>query len=624
MLRETKSLEEVRDSVNPSLKKSMWKRMLSFIGPAYLISVGYMDPGNWATDISGGSRYGYSLIWVLVMSNIMAIILQSLCARLGIVYRKDLAQVNRETYPRLINFCLYILAELAIAATDLAEIIGMAIGLNLLFGLPLIYGVSITILDTFLLLYLQKLGIRKLEAFIISLIAIIFIAFAIELFLVKPDFVEIIKGVKPVLPDNDALYIAIGIIGATVMPHNLYLHSALVQTRKIENTIEAKKRAIKMNFIDSTIALNLALFVNAAILILAGATFYKSGMHQVESIEDAHKLLAPLVGSSLAPILFAVALIAAGQSSTVTGTLAGQIVMEGYLQIRLNPWIRRLITRLVAIAPALLTILLAGEEKMNDLLILSQVVLSIQLAFAIIPLIYAVSNKKMMDSFAIKPWLIIVSSLITLIILYLNIKMVFNEVILFVNQYDSIGVKIFIAIILLFFIILLAYTLIYPLLNKKVKTTRVGLHPVQNETLRIDTIKDYKHIALALDFSKKDQSVISHALKLASEDTKIILIHILESASAKILGSNAADKEYEEDINYLKNYVELIKPLHKQVSYELGYRNRISEIVRICNDQEVDLLVMGAHGHKGFLDLLYGQTIDQVRHQLDVPVLVVK
>jgi manganese transport protein len=325
-----------------------------------------MDPGNWATDIEGGSRYGYALVWVLVMSNIMAIVLQSLSARLGIVYKRDLAQVNRETYPPVINFCLYILAEIAIAATDLAEVIGMAIGLHLLFGLPLIWGVGITILDTFLLLYLQKLGIRKMEAFIISLIAIIFVSFFIELLFVKPSITEILKGIKPTLPDSDALYIAIGIIGATVMPHNLYLHSALVQTRKIGDDDESKRKAIKYNFIDSAIALNLALFVNAAILILAGTVFFKNGMSDVNSIESAHKLLAPLVGNKLAPILFAVALIAAGQSSTVTGTLAGQIVMEGYLHIRFNPWLRRIITRSVAVIPAMITIWIAGEDKMTD------------------------------------------------------------------------------------------------------------------------------------------------------------------------------------------------------------------------------------------------------------------
>jgi manganese transport protein len=397
----SKSLEEVNSSVNTLNKTTFWKRILAFFGPAYLVSVGYMDPGNWATDIAGGSKYGYALIWVLVMSNIMAIVLQSLCARLGIVYRRDLAQVNRETYPPAINFCLYVLAELAIAATDLAEIIGMAIGLHLLFGLPMIYGVCITIFDTFLLLYLQKLGIRKMEAFIISLIAIIFGSFAIEIFLVQPSLIEIAGGLKPSLPDDSALYIAIGIIGATVMPHNLYLHSALVQTRKIGEDEESKRKAIKWNFIDSTIALNLALFVNAAILILAGTVFFKNGYTEIASIEEAHKLLAPLVGTTLAPILFAIALIASGQSSTVTGTLAGQIIMEGYLQLRINPWLRRLITRSVAVIPAFITILIAGEEKMTDLLIFSQVVLSIQLAFAIIPLIFAVSNKRMMGYFAI-------------------------------------------------------------------------------------------------------------------------------------------------------------------------------------------------------------------------------
>jgi manganese transport protein len=320
----------------------------------------------------------------------------------------------------------------------------MAIGLHLLFGLPMIYGVCITIFDTFLLLYLQKLGIRKMEAFIISLIAIIFGSFAIEIFLVQPSLIEIAGGLKPSLPDDSALYIAIGIIGATVMPHNLYLHSALVQTRKIGEDEESKRKAIKWNFIDSTIALNLALFVNAAILILAGTVFFKNGYTEIASIEEAHKLLAPLVGTTLAPILFAIALIASGQSSTVTGTLAGQIIMEGYLQLRINPWLRRLITRSVAVIPAFITILIAGEEKMTDLLIFSQVVLSIQLAFAIIPLIFAVSNKRMMGNFAIKPWLIILAVLITSVILYLNIDMVIHEAMEMLASTDNLWIQLLI------------------------------------------------------------------------------------------------------------------------------------------------------------------------------------
>ncbi|MGH2552626.1 MAG: Nramp family divalent metal transporter, partial [Chitinophagaceae bacterium] len=394
------SLSEVHQSVDTtSLKRSGWRRILAFFGPAYLVSVGYMDPGNWATDLAGGSQFGYKLIWVLLMSNLMALLLQSLSARLGIVRGRDLAQANRETYPRYINYALYGLAEVAIAATDLAEILGMAIGIQLLTGLPLIWGVCITVLDTFLFLLLQRLGMRKMEAFIIALVAVIGFSFLFEIILAKPDLGEVATGFVPSIPNNTALYIAIGIIGATVMPHNLYLHSALVQTRKIKRDDAGIKKALKLNFIDSAIALNLAFFVNAAILVLAATVFFKTGRTDVAEIKQAHELLSPMLGSNLAPILFAVALIASGQSSTITGTLAGQIVMEGYLKIRIAPWIRRLMTRLIAIIPAVIVILINGEKNIDSLLILSQVILSLQLGFAIIPLIHFTSDKKTMGKF---------------------------------------------------------------------------------------------------------------------------------------------------------------------------------------------------------------------------------
>ncbi len=396
------SLSEVHETIDTTTAKHIgWRRIFSFLGPAYLVSVGYMDPGNWATDLAGGSKFGYKLIWVLLMSNLMALLLQGLSARLGIVRGRDLAQANRETFPRPINFALYILAEIAIAATDLAEVLGMAIGIQLLTGLPLIWGVSLTILDTFLLLYLQRLGMKKMEAFIIALVAIIAISFFIELALAKPVLSEIATGFVPSLPGNEALYIAIGIIGATVMPHNLYLHSALVQTRKIEKSEKGFKEALRFNRIDTTIALNIAFLVNASILILAATVFYKTGNTHVAEIKEAHRLLPSFLGN-VAPVLFAVALIASGQSSTVTGTLAGQIVMEGYLRLRINPILRRLITRLIAIIPAFFAILIYGETEADTLLVFSQVILSLQLGFAIIPLIHFVSDKSTMGKFAIK------------------------------------------------------------------------------------------------------------------------------------------------------------------------------------------------------------------------------
>jgi manganese transport protein len=427
-MREQKiSLEEVNQSVTTQNKTTVFRKILAFFGPAYLISVGYMDPGNWATDIAGGSQFGYSLLWVLLMSNLMALLLQSLSARLGIVTQRDLAQASRETYSPFINYILYFLAEVAIAACDLAEVLGMAIGINLLFDIPLIQGVLITVLDTFLLLFLIHKGIRKMEAFIIALVVIIGISFVFEMIFAQPNISKVVYGLIPSIPNSAALYIAIGIIGATVMPHNLYLHSSLVQTRKFDRSKNGIKQALKYNLIDSTIALNLAFFVNAAILILAAATFYQNGLYQVTEIQDAHRLMEPLLGK-WAPILFAVALIAAGQSSTITGTLAGQIIMEGYLNLRIQPWVRRIITRLIAIVPAVIIILIFGENITSKLLIFSQVILSLQLGFAIIPLIHFVSDKNKMNGFEISKLTQILSWTVALIIVSLNAKLVFDEI----------------------------------------------------------------------------------------------------------------------------------------------------------------------------------------------------
>ncbi|MEY4052622.1 MAG: hypothetical protein RIR64_1607, partial [Bacteroidota bacterium] len=414
-----KSLDNLNESV-PVQNKGGWRKFMAFIGPAYLVSVGYMDPGNWATDLQGGAKFGYQLIWVLLLSNLMAILLQSLSARLGIVRRLDLAQANRETYPPFINFILYLLAELAIAATDLAEVLGMAIGIKLLTGMPLMYGTMITVFDTFLFLFLQRYGIRKMEAFILVLVATIGFSFLIQIFIAKPNLSYAIKGFIPSKLSPEALYIAVGIIGATVMPHNLYLHSALVQTRKIERSSKGIRKSIFYNFIDSAVALNAAFFVNASILILAATAFFSTGNTHVAKIEEAHSMLAPLLGSTLAPILFAIALIAAGQSSTVTGTLAGQIVMEGYLKLRLNPWIRRLLTRLIAIVPALLVIGIMGEDHVDELLVLSQVILSLQLGFAVIPLIHFVSDKTTMGEFVINWKVKTMAWIVASILVFLN------------------------------------------------------------------------------------------------------------------------------------------------------------------------------------------------------------
>jgi manganese transport protein len=618
------SLSEVHESVDPSKATNRWKKLLAFFGPAYLVSVGYMDPGNWATDISGGSQFGYSLIWVLLMSNFMALLLQSLSARLGIVRGRDLAQCNREVYPPAVNFILYILAEIAIAACDLAEVLGMAIGLNLLFGIPLLYGVLITLLDTVLLLYLQRLGMRKLEAFIITLILIIGFCFFIEMFFAKPDFHEVVKGFVPTLSGNAALYIAIGIIGATVMPHNLYLHSALVQTRKINRHTKAIKKTIKFNAIDSALALNIAFFVNAAILILAGAVFFTSGHHEVESLQDAYKLLTPLLGDKVwASRLFAVALIAAGQSSTVTGTLAGQIVMEGYLRLRINPLVRRLITRLLAIVPTVIVILVMGDKMVQELLVFSQVLLSMQLAFAVIPLIHFVSDKAKMTVHAIKPVVQIVSWIVAGIILYLNFKLVYESATEWMGATNSLGIKSLIVLGEAGLVLLVVITFVYPLVLRR-RATNINIHTAVH--MRSDQLisKPFEKIALALDYSDKDAKVMQYAMQLARPQTEFVLIHIVESVSARMMGNQAKDYETIKDQEQINKYIKLFTENNYSAKGVLGFKSRAEEIARIVKENNCDLLILGSHGHRTFKDWLLGETINSVRHMVTVPVFIAR
>ncbi|ACU63989.1 Nramp family divalent metal transporter [Chitinophaga pinensis] len=619
------SLGEVHQSVDTTVPStSRWRKLLSFFGPAYLVSVGYMDPGNWATDLAGGSQYGYTLLWVLLMSNLMALLLQTLSARLGIVRGRDLAQANRETYPAGVNFILYILAEIAIAATDLAEVLGMAIGIQLLTGLPLEWGVSITVFDTFLLLVLQRYGIRKMEAFIIALVAIVGISFLVELFMAKPVLSEVVTGFKPVIPDNTALYIAIGIIGATVMPHNLYLHSALVQTRKIKRDEQGIRQALKLNFIDSAVALNLAFFVNAAILILAAAVFFKTGRTDIAEIQDAHQLLEGLLGNKWAPALFAIALIAAGQSSTVTGTLAGQIVMEGYLQLRINPWLRRLLTRLLAIVPALLVIMLAGPEKVGELLVFSQVLLSLQLGFAIIPLIHFVSDKKTMGTYAVNTPVKIISWIITAVLVYLNTRMVFTEAVKYIGGDGNILVDILIIAAGIGFLVLIGITVAYPLISRYQQKTSAGIHRTPDFALGDIQPPVYQRIALALDFSKDDEKIISNALAHGNPQTEYLLIHIVESASARYLGRESDDFETRKDKEQMDAYISLLSARNIRAKGLLGYRHRAEEIVRIVKEEKADFLILGGHGHTGIKDWIYGETTNQVRHKVRIPVLVVQ
>src|SRR6478609_10148458 len=523
-----RSLSDVHESIDTTQNRKGWRKILAFFGPAYLVSVGYMDPGNWATDLQGGAKFGYRLIWILLMSNLMALLLQSLSARLGIVRRKDLAQANRETYPPLVNFSLCLRAELAIAACDLAEVLGMALGIQLLTGLPLIFGVSVTVLDTFLIFYLQKKGMRAMEAFIIALVIIIGLSFLVEIFMAKPHAGDVIKGFIPTALNDQALYIAVGIIGATVMPHNLYLHSALVQTRKIGVTEQRIKSAIKYNIIDSAIALNAAFFVNAGILILAGSVFYYSGHSSVARIEDAHQLLEPMLGTALAPILFAVALIASGQSSTVTGTLAGQIVMEGYLHLRINPWLRRLLTRLLAIVPAVIVILIYGESEVDNMLVFSQVLLSLQLGFAVIPLIHFVSDKKTMGNFAIKPITKILSWLVACILIFLNVRLVVNEMIDVMREDGHSFQKIIIIIAALIFAWLFIMMTFYPFYSKRRKQAAEDFHGVMPQLSNL-TVNPFKRVAIALDFKSLDEKLIAHALNQGTKDSTYLLLHVVET-----------------------------------------------------------------------------------------------
>ncbi|MFI5133505.1 MAG: Nramp family divalent metal transporter [Chitinophagales bacterium] len=617
------SLSEVHESIDTtSLHRPVWRRILSFFGPAYLISVGYMDPGNWATDLQGGSQFGYTLIWVLLMSNLMALLLQGLSARLGVVRGRDLAQANRETYPKHINYALYGLAEIAIAACDLAEVLGMAIGLQLLTGIPLLWGVLVTVFDTFLLLLLQRLGIRRMEAFIIGLVFIIGGSFLIEIILAKPKLSEVVTGLIPHLPNNTALYIAIGIIGATVMPHNLYLHSALVQTRKIKRDKEGIKRALKLNFLDSAIALNLAFFVNAAILILAAAVFHSSGRNDVAEIKEAHHLLDKLLGTSVAPVLFAIALIASGQSSTITGTLAGQVVMEGYLRLRINPWVRRLMTRLIAIIPAVIVILINGEKNIDSLLVLSQVILSLQLSFAIIPLIHFVSDKKTMGSFAIKPYVQAAAWIVSAALVYLNIRMVAGQAINYFANSDNMFWKIVIILAGLLFISLLLIAFIYPLRRRIGRAMPVQLHP-EATSLQSLSIPSYSKIAVALDFSEKDKAILSHALGQGSNNTTYMLIHVVESVPARIYEQESDDLETRKDKEHLDFYAQELKERGFNAEAKLGFGSRTKEIIRLVKESGAEMLIIGAHGHSGIKDLIYGETIESVRHELKIPVLVV-
>lgn len=432
-----KSLPEVHGSIPIPVGVGFWRKLFAFAGPGYLVAVGYMDPGNWATDIAGGARYGYALLSVVMLSNLMAILLQAMAARLGIAAGRDLAQACRDTYSRPTTLVLWVLAETAIAATDLAEVIGAAIALNLLFGMPLLLGVCLTALDVLVVLYLQQHRFRYVEVLVVLLILGIAGAFAIELYLSKPVLGDVLWGFVPttqIVTDPVMLYIAIGILGATVMPHNLYLHSSIVQTRKYGDDDESKRSAIRFATIDSTVALTSALFINAAILIVAAATFHGTGYEDIADIHDAYKMLTPLLGTTLASTVFALALLFSGQNATITGTLSGQIVMEGFLSLRLRPWLRRLITRLIAIIPAVIVIVVYGERGTGALLILSQVVLSLQLPFAVFPLLQFVSDERKMGAFVIPAWMKALAWPVAIVIAALNVWLLYQTFVEFMGS----------------------------------------------------------------------------------------------------------------------------------------------------------------------------------------------
>ena len=624
------SLEEVHESVDLLQDVRWWRRWFAVAGPAIMVAVGYMDPGNWATDLAAGSRYNYALIWVLLMSNLMAVLLHSMAVRLGIVSRRDLAQACREEYPPLVNIPLYILAEIAITATDLAEVLGSAIALQLLFGIPLLYGVLITAFDTLLLLFLSHYGIRKLEAVVASLVGTIGLALLVEIFLARPDWPDIASGFVPSIPDTTALYIAIGMLGATVMPHNLYLHSALVQTRRVKRDKASLRDAIRWNTIDSAVALSLAFFVNSAILVMAAAVFYRNGLREVAEIQEAYRLLEPLLGTTLAPLAFGIGLLASGQSSTITGTLAGQVVMEGYLNLRIRPWLRRLITRLLAITPALIAISLFGEHATSDLLVLSQVILSLQLPFAVIPLIHMVSDRERMGEFALGRRMQGVAWTVAGVIVALNVRLLVDEVSAWMAAAgpEAWWVRALVFPAAAALAALLVYITVRPWLDPYLGRAGVSSWtPVHREApvpSQVTPPTPYRRIVVALDFGGGEERLLREVVRVAGGSRPhVYLIHVVESPAARAVGPQAADSEVARDEARLQGYARLLREQGFEVTCLLGMGHPVPEIARLVNETAADLLIMGSHGHAGLADVVHGTTIEGVRHRVRANVLIV-
>jgi len=625
-LRSAPSLADVHSTV-VTTQVSFWKRMFAFAGPAYLVSVGYMDPGNWATDLEGGARFGYRLLWVLVMSNAMAVLLQTLAARLGIVAGRDLAQACREAYPRRVSVALWVLCEVAIAACDLAEVLGAAIALNLLFHIPLLFGVLITAADTLLLLWFQSFGIRMIEAVILTLIAVMAACFCIEVLWARPAAGELFAGLLPNL-DRNSLYLAVTILGATVMPHNMYLHSALVQTRSIGHNEAAKRAACRYNLVDSVVALNGAMFVNIAILVLAAAVFFNRGI-VVTEIQQAHVLLAPLLGTSLAGVLFAVALLCSGQSSTLTGTLAGQVVMEGFLNIRMRPWLRRLLTRALAVIPAACTIYFVGEKSTLGLLLLSQAILSMQLPFAIVPLIHFTSDRARMGSFANRKWVVTLAWASAFIVISLNFWLAFNSISEWLANAGEWRTLVWLVTVPAgcgLFLLLLWIT-VEPWVNRKPRRAeRAPLTLPETAGAEAGGAPVYERILVPLDHTSLDRLAVSHAAAMAKlYGARVYLLHVEEGVTSQVYGGESSTAEVELGSQYLERIAQSLRD--QGVAVETAITHSMSpkrEIVRYAHEVRPDLVIMGAHGHGGFKDLIFGNTINPVRHDLDVPMLIVR
>jgi len=605
-----------------------WKRLVAFIGPAYMVSVGYMDPGNWATDIAGGSQFGYTLLWVLLMSSAMAVLLQTLSARLGLVTGRDLAQACRDEYPSAVRYVLFVLTEIAIVATDLAEALGSAVGLSLLFGIPILWAVLITAADVLLLLVIQRFGVRKMEGLIVALIAIIGLCFLVEIFLVRPEWGAVARGFVPGPMTPDTLFIAIGILGATVMPHNLYLHSSLVQSRDVARNRPSVAEACRFNLMDSFVALNGAFFVNAAILVVAAAAFHTRGV-PVTELGQAHALLKDLLGSTVAPVAFALALIASGQSSTVTGTLAGQITMEGYLHFRMRPWLRRLGTRLLAIVPAVAVILAVGDGGVMQLLVLSQVVLSLQLPFAVVPLVRFTCSRQKMGPFANPRWVAALAWLATAAIIGLNGWLVCDQVGEWLAAAGAWGRVAGAAVIVLAagLASLLGWMAFRP-----EKATVIGPLVSPDEVLAAarGLARRFKRIGVALEARDTDAAMLAEAMDIAKvHGAELVLMHVVEGVGGQWYGPQTGDLESRGDELYLTGLAERLRrdtaggPI-AGVRAVLGYGDVPRAIVRLARTESIDLLVVGGHGHRTLGDLVHGETIQRVRHGVGIPVLAVR